>query len=254
MTGNFDIWQFVGGIGLFLFAMAQLETALQRFSGRSFKRFLQTYTDKPLKAVVAGGLTTAFVQSSSLVGLMVLAFVGAGIMSLGNALGVVFGANLGTTVTGWMVTALGFKLNLESISLPLIGIGSLLLVGLSGRIKEVGRLAAALGFLLMGLTLMKDSVSALSDSMDVTKLANLAAWQYLAFGVGFAAVVQSSSATMMVTLAALHAGVIELPSAAAIAVGADLGTTSTILIGTIKGAAGRNASRWPTLSSMSRPR
>lgn len=239
MTESFDFWQFVGGIGLFLFAMAQLEIALARFSGRSFKRFLRNYTDTPLKAIFAGTATTAFVQSSSLVGLMVLAFVGAGIMSLGNALGVIFGANLGTTFTGWIVTTLGFKLDLEGASLPLIGIGSLVLVTLKGRGAEAGRLAVALGFLLMGLGFMKDSVGALAESLDVERLADLASWQYLLFGVAFAGIVQSSSAVMMVTLTALHANVIELPSAAAIAVGADLGTTSTILIGALKGAAGK---------------
>lgn len=239
MNGGFDFWQFIGGIGLFLFAMAQLETALTRFSGRSFKRFLQTYTDKPLKAVLAGTVATAFVQSSSLVALMVLAFVGAGIMSLGNALGVIIGANLGTTMTGWIVTMLGFKLELDSVSLPLIGIGSLLLVSLKGRISEAGRTAAALGFLLMGLSLMKDSVSAFSDAVDVARLVNLQGWQYLLIGAVFAAVVQSSSATMLVTLAALHANVIELPGAAAIAIGADFGTSSTIVLGAINGAASK---------------
>ena len=239
MTESFDFWQFVGGLGLFLFAMAQLEMALTRFSGRSFKRFLRNYTDTPLKAIFAGTATTAFVQSSSLVGLMVLAFVGAGIMSLGNALGVIFGANLGTTFTGWIVATLGFKLDLESASLPLVGIGSLMLVTLKGRSAEAGRLAVALGFLLMGLVFMKNSVGALAEALNVERLTDLARWQYLVFGIAFAGIVQSSSAVMMVTLAALHANVIELPSAAAIAVGADLGTTSTILIGAMKGAAGK---------------
>lgn len=239
MTTHFDIWQFVGGIGLFLFAMAQLEVALNSFAGRSLRRFLQTYTDKPLKSVVTGTIATAFLQSSSLVSLLVLAFVGASIMSLPNALGVVFGANLGTTLTGWVVTTLGFKLDLESAALPLIGVGSLILVGLKGRISELGRIAAALGFLLMGLSLMKESVGSLGSAFDIQSLANLAGWQYLLFGVVFAAIVQSSSAAMVVTLSALYSGVIDLPSAAAVAVGADLGTTSTVLIGAVQGAAGK---------------
>lgn len=239
MNAQFDIWQFIGGIGLFLFAMAQLETALKSFAGRSLKGFLQNYTNRPLKSIAVGTAATAFVQSSSLVSLMVLAFVGASIMSLENALGVIFGANLGTTLTGWAVTVLGFKLDLESASLPLIGIGSLMLVGLTGRTAELGRILTALGFLLMGLSLMKDSVGSLGDSLDIQRLANLAGWQYLLFGVVFAAIVQSSSAVMMVTLAALHTNAIELPAAAAIAVGSDLGTTSTVLIGALQGAAGK---------------
>ena len=160
-------------------------------------------------------------------------------MSLQSALGVIFGANLGTTLTGWVVATLGFKLDLDSVALPLIGIGSLVLVGLKGRISEFGRIAAALGFLLMGLSFMKDSVGAISDAVDIGRLTSLAGWQYLLFGVAFAAVVQSSSATMMVTLAALYSGVIELPAAAAVAIGADLGTTSTVLIGAVQGPAGK---------------
>lgn len=239
MTSQFDIWQFVGGIGLFLFAMVQLETALGGFARRPLKRFLQKHTDKALKSVLVGAVSTAIVQSSSLVGLMVLAFVGASIMSLTNALGVIFGANLGTTLTGWAVATLGFKLNLESISLPLIGVGSLLLVGLKGRVSEFGRMLTAVGLLLMGISLMKSSVGTVADTLDVTRLADLAGWQYLSFGIVFAAIVQSSSAAMMVTLAALHSGVIELPAAAAIAIGADLGTTSTIVIGALQGASGK---------------
>jgi phosphate:Na+ symporter len=235
MSGDFDVWKLIGGIGLFLFAMAQLETALRAFTGRRFKLFLRNYTDSPLKAVVGGAATTAFLQSSSLVGLMVLAFVGAGMMSLQNALGVIFGANLGTTVTGWIVTAVGFKLDIDALALPLIGFGGIAVVGAAGRLANFGRIVIAIGFLLMGLGFMKGSVASLGDSFDIAHLAGYPAWQYLLFGVVFAAVVQSSSAAMMVTLATLHAGLINLPSAAAIAIGAGLGTTSTILFGAIKG-------------------
>ncbi len=234
-----DLWQFVGGIGLFLFAMSQLETALSGFAGGALRGYLRRHTDRPLKSIAVGASATALVQSSSLVGLMVLAFVGASIISLENALGVILGANLGTTLTGWLVTTLGFKLDLDSIALPLIGVGTLVLVGREGRIAEFGRMLAGIGFLLMGLSFMKDSIGAVGTTLDVQRLAGLAAWQYLLFGVIFAAIVQSSSATMMLTLASLHAGVIELPAAAAVVVGADLGTTSTMLIGALKGGAGK---------------
>ena len=239
MNAQFEIWQFVGGIGLFLFAMTQLEAALRGFAGRPLKGFLKRHTGNALKSVAIGTISTAIVQSSSLVGLMVLAFIGAGIMSLTNALGVIFGANLGTTLTGWAVATVGFKLDLDSVSLPLIGIGSLMLVGIKGRVSEFGRILTALGLLLMGISLMKGSVGVLSETFDVTRLSGFAGWQFLFFGVVFAAIVQSSSAAMMVTLAALHSGVIELPAAAAIAIGADLGTTSTVIIGSLQGAAGK---------------
>ncbi len=232
---DLDIWQLIGGIGLFLFAMSQLETALREFAGRAFKRMLHRYTDHPLQAIGAGTFSTAVLQSSSLVGLMVLAFTGAGIMSLDNALGVIFGANLGTTFTGWLVTLFGFKLDLGRAALPLIGIGGLVLVAARGKLSEAGRFAVALGFLLMGLGFMKDSVAAIGEQIDIAMLADFALWQYLLFGVVLTAIIQSSSATMMIALTALHTGVIELPAAAAVAIGADLGTTTTVMLGALPG-------------------
>lgn len=236
---SIDIWQMIGGIGLFLFAMSELESALKKIASRRLRQSLRDYTGNPVNGVLVGTVSTALLQSSSLVGLLVLAFVGASIMSLQNALGVIFGANLGTTVTGWLVATIGFKLNLGNVALPLIGLGSLALVGLKGHLSTLGRLVAAIGFLLMGISLMKDGVSDVSTSFDLDYLADLPAWKYLAIGVVFAAVVQSSSAVMMVTLAALNSSIIELPSAAAIAVGADLGTTSTVLLGALQGAAAK---------------
>ena len=235
MFEQFDFWKLLAGLGLFLFAMLQIETALRAIGGRTFRQFLRNYTDRPLKGVLTGTLVTATLQSSSVVGLMVLAFVGAGIMSLQNALGVIFGSNLGTTFTGWIVATLGFKLDIEALSLPLIAVGTLALLSAGGRVAEFGRVLAGLGFLLLGLDFMKTSVAAFQGIVDPAAMAGFNAWQYLLFGVIFAAVIQSSSATMMVALAALDSGLITLPSAAAVAIGADLGTTTTVLLGALKG-------------------
>lgn len=235
MTDTFDFWQLLGGVGLFLFAMSQLETAIKAFAGQTFKKMLHRYTDRPLQAVAAGTLSTAVLQSSSMVGLMVLAFVGAGIMSLDIALGVIFGANLGTTFTGWIVTLFGFKLDLGRVALPLVGVGGLILVGTGGKLAETGRFAAATGLLLIGLGFMKDSVASIATQVDIAALTDFSLWQFLLFGVVLTAIIQSSSATMMLALTALHAGVIELPAAAAVAIGADLGTTTTVMLGALPG-------------------
>ncbi len=235
MMDNLDLWQLVGGLGLFLFAMSQLETALKAFAGRAFKKMLHSYTDHPLKAVAAGTLSTSVLQSSSLVGLMTLAFVGAGIMSLDNALGVIFGANLGTTFTSWLVTVFGFKLDLSRAALPLVGVGALVLVSTRGKLAEAGRFVTATGFLLMGLGFMKDSVASIATQVDIAWFSDLALWQFVFFGVVLTAIIQSSSATMMLALTALYAGVIGLPTAAAVAIGANLGTTATVMIGALPG-------------------
>ena len=236
MIDEFDIWGLLAGVSLFLFAMSLLETALHALGGRRLSSFLRERTDTALKSVGGGLIATALLQSSSVVSLMVLAFVGAGLLGLPSALGIVFGSNLGTTLTGWLVATLGFKFDIENLALPLIAVGGIAYLAARGRWAEFGRVALGLGLLLLGLQFMKGSAASLTDTIDVAALGNFAAWQFLLFGIVVAAVIQSSSATMMITLTALNAGIISLPSAAAIAVGADLGTTTTVLIGAIGGA------------------
>ncbi|MEE4184792.1 MAG: Na/Pi symporter [Gammaproteobacteria bacterium] len=237
MSGPFDYWELLAGIGLFLFAMQQLEAALQLLAGRSLAGFLRRATGNRFRAVGAGLLATALLQSSSIVALMVLAFVGAGLLALPAALGVVVGSNLGTTLTGWAVATVGFKVDIDAAALPLIGGGALLLLWGRGRWMALGQLGFAMGLLLLGLDLMKSSTGALTEIIDTRTLAGLALWQYACFGIVVAGVIQSSSATMMITLAALNADLIALPGAAAIAIGADLGTTTTVVLGAARGSA-----------------
>lgn len=234
---QFDYWGLIAGVALFLFAMAQLESGLKALGGRSLALYLKRQTGRSINAVIGGIVSTALLQSSSVVALMALAFTGAGLLTLTAALGIIFGSNLGTTLTGWIVATIGFKLEIFRLSLPLIGIGGLLHVFAGERRAEYGRTLLGLGLLLMGLQLMKTSVASLEALIDISDLANLAPWQYLLFGTVVAAVIQSSSATMMITLTALNAGIIDLPNAAAIAIGADLGTTTTVMIGAVKGSA-----------------
>ncbi len=235
MLANFDIWQLLGGLGLFLFAMGQIESALGNIGNKSFKNFLIRNTSTPLRSIASGGLTTAMLQSSSLVGLLVLAFTGAGLISLNSALGVIIGSNLGTTLTGWIVATIGFKFKIDSFALPLIAIGGLISIFAKGHKYEIGRVFVAIGLILLGLEFMKDSVSGIQDQFNIDTLREFSSWQYLLFGTIFAAILQSSSATIIIALAALDGGIITLPSAAAIAIGADLGTTSTLVLGATNG-------------------
>jgi phosphate:Na+ symporter len=237
MQENFDLWRLLAGIALFLFAMTQLEAALKALGGRSVALYLRKQAGNRLKALVGGILTTAFLQSSSVVALMVLAFTGAGLLTLPSALAIVFGSNLGTTFTGWIVATLGFKFEIFELGLPMIAIGGAVMLFGKGRWAEAGRALLGLGLLLLGLHYMKQSVAGLEQLIDIEELAGRAAWQFLLFGVIVAAVIQSSSATIMITLAALNAELISLPNAVAVAIGADLGTTTTVLIGAVKGSA-----------------
>jgi phosphate:Na+ symporter len=241
MSEQLDLWRLAAGLGLFLFGMHQLERALTQLAGRSFKKFLRQYTAKPLRGVLAGALSTAALQSSSVVSLIVLAFVGTGIISLASALGIVFGSNLGTTMTGWIVATIGFKLDIEALALPLIAIGGLGVVWSATGTRRAGlsHFLAGLGLMLMGLEFMKSGALVATEMFDPSALAGYPLIVFLLAGLLLTAVIQSSSATIMITLSALYAGAIPLESAAAIAIGADLGTTITALLGSLAGSASK---------------
>jgi len=234
----FEYLIFFSGIGVFLFGIDQLETALKALSSRPLKLLLRKHTNNPVKAIFGGTFATAILQSSSVVGLMVLAFVGAGILDMRNALGIILGSNLGTTFTGWVVATLGFKLNLATFYLPLVGFGSLGLVTfrMESKTRHFSRLILGLGLLLMGLVLMKESIETFSNSFDISVFSQYGIVVFFLVGVIFTAIIQSSSATMMITLSALNANVIGLEAAAALVIGADLGTTGTVMLGAVKGS------------------
>ena len=238
MISEFDAWRLLAGLGLFLFGMHQLEVALKQLAGRPFKQFLRQHTSHPVKGILSGAFATAVLQSSSVVSLIVLAFVGTGIISLASAIGIVFGSNLGTTATGWIVATIGFKLDIEALALPLVAIGGFGVVWSKAGTRRAGfsHLVVGLGLMLMGLEFMKSGSISATNLFDPAALSMYPAIVFLAVGFLLTAIIQSSSATIMITLSALYAGVIPLTSAAAVAIGADLGTTITALLGALVGS------------------
>jgi len=228
----------LAGLGVFLLGMNYLEDALRGLMNQSSVALLRRGTASLWTAVPLGALLTGLMQSSSLVGLLVLAFVGAGVMPMRNALGIILGANLGTTMTGWLVTLLGFKFDLASASLPMIGVGalSLVLVARSSRAQAVSGLVLGLGLLLFGLDAMKQGVASLTAHADIGFLAGMHSLWFLLAGLVLAAVIQSSSAVVMLVLSGLHAGLLPLPLALAMVIGADVGTSSTLLLASAGGA------------------
>ncbi|MGM0479423.1 MAG: Na/Pi cotransporter family protein [Bacteroidota bacterium] len=234
---DFDIWSFVAGLGIFLLGISQMEGGLKNLAGKSFRHFIRTQTQNPIKAILVGVFITAILQSSSVVSLMVLAFVGAGIIPLRNAIAIILGTNIGTTITGWIVASIGFKFPIDAFALPFLGIGGILITFLSSRVffSEIGRLLVGFGALFLGLDLMKTAIDV--ASIETSFLGDISIWSQLFFPIGIimTAVIQSSSATMAITLSALYAGVIPIEVAAAIVIGSDLGTTTTVLLGGLKG-------------------
>jgi phosphate:Na+ symporter len=241
MPVEFEFWRLAAGLGLFLFGMHHLEQALQLLAGRSFKVFLREHTASAIRSVLAGVITTTALQSSSVVTLLVLALVGTGIVSLASAIGIVFGANLGTTTTGWIVAILGFKLDIESLALPLIAAGGLGVVWstVGTRRSGLSQFAVGLGLMFLGLDFMKTAAAGATDLFDPQALAAYPPIVFLLAGLLVTAIIQSSSATIMVTLSALYASALNLESAAAVAIGADLGTNITAVLGALAGSAAK---------------
>ncbi|MCS5489786.1 Na/Pi cotransporter family protein [Algoriphagus limi] len=235
---NLNFWEFLAGLGIFLFGMNQMELGLRELTGRSFRNLLKKFTNHPIKGILTGTIITSILQSSSLVTLMVLAFLGAGVLSLKHALGVILGANLGTTITAWIVFLLGFKVSIASFSLPFIGIGALIsiLLGRNLIIKNFGIFLVGFGFLFFGMDLMKVSIESLSGSIDFAQFTDFGLIVFLLVGLVITALIQSSSATMVILLSAINSGILALDQAAAAAIGANIGTTITVTLGAIGGS------------------
>lgn len=236
-----SIFKLAAGIGLFLFAMYLIEEALKNLSGRTFKLFLQRVTKNNIGAVAGGTIVTAILQSSSMVSFMVLAFVGAGVFTMKNAMAIILGANLGTTLASWLVATLGFKTNIEIIAFPVVCIGGFLLIlfGNRKKIKYLSYFLLGFGLLFIGLSFMKTAMEAQVEHFDISEYAAMPKIIFLFLGFIITMVVQSSSVTMALTLSALNAGVVDFPTAAAIVLGSETGTTIKIVLGAIGGNASK---------------
>lgn len=229
------------GIGLFLFGMHLLEVSLKNISGRNFKLFLQRITKNSVGAAAGGAIVTAVLQSSSMVSLMVLAFVGAGVFTMKNALAIILGANLGTTIDSWLVATLGFKVQIELAAYPAICIGGLLLMFFNNRknITYISYFLLGFGLLFLGLSFMKIAMEVHVQAFDFTTYASLPLIVFLGIGFLITLTVQSSSVTMALTLSAIHAGAIGFPVAAAIVLGSETGTTIKVLFSSIGGTSAK---------------
>lgn len=235
------IFRLVAGIGLFLFAMYLLEESLKNLSGRSFKLFLQRITKNKIGAVSGGAIVTAVLQSSSMVSFMVLAFVGAGVFSMKNAMAIILGANLGTTLDSWLVATLGFKMDIEIVAYPAVCLGGFLLIFFGNRktFKYLSFFLFGFGLLFIGLAFMRTAMEAQVKIFDFSRYAEMPLIVFLIIGFIITMLVQSSSVTMALTLSALHVGAITFPIAAAIILGSETGTTIKIILGAIGGNASK---------------
>lgn len=241
MTLLDSIFKLLAGIGLFLFAMYLLEESLKNLSGRNFKRFLQKITKTTIGAASGGAIVTGILQSSSMVSVMVLAFVGAGVFTTKNAMAIILGANLGTTIDSWMVATLGFKTNIEVIAYPAVCIGGLLLIffGKHNALKYIAYFLFGFGLLFIGLGFMQSGMENQVKNLNIQTYTGMSVVLFLGVGFLITLLVQSSSVTMALTLTALHAHALPLNAAAAIVLGSETGTTVKLILGAISGNASK---------------
>ncbi len=221
----------VGGLGLFLLAVGMITDGLKAASGDALRDLLGNWTRTPLRGIGAGALITGVVQSSSAVTVATIGFVNANLLTMQQALGVVYGANIGTTMTGWLVAAVGFKFKVEIFALPMIGVGMFLRVlGGGSRKGAIGTALAGFGLFFIGIDILRGGFEGLAQGIDLARfqgdsLAGLLL--YVLVGIFMTVVTQSSSAAIAITLTAATGGLVPVPAAAAMVIGANLGTTST---------------------------
>ena len=230
--------QVIGGLGLFLLGMSLMTEGLKALAGGSLRRALARFTRSPTSGAVTGAVTTAVVQSSSITVITAVGFVGAKLLTFPQALGVIFGANIGTTITGWVVVLIGFKFSLDEAMLPLVFIGALLHLFGRDRLAQVGFAIAGFGLVFVGISMLQSGMAAAEHLVSPqTFPPDTYGGRLLLVLIGAAitVVTQSSSAGVATAIAAVSAGAISFPQAAAMVIGMDIGTTVTAALATIGG-------------------
>ena len=229
-----------GGLGIFLLAMAMMTAGLKVFGGPQLKRHLERWTSSSLRGVATGALVTALVQSSSAVTVATIGFVNAGMLPLRHALGVVFGANVGTTMTGWLVSLVGFGFRIEAFALPMIALGVGLRIAVHNkRLLGLGDALTGFGLFFLGLAILKDAFSDAAASFGTATLAAAGAGAggvalFALAGLVATVLTQSSSAAVALILTAASQSALGLGAAAAAVIGANIGTTSTAVFAALR--------------------
>lgn len=247
----FKILTLLGSLGLFLYGMTLMSEALQKVAGDKLRGFLAAMTSNSIKRIFTGLFITAIIQSSSATTVMVVSFVNAGLLSLAQSIGVIMGANIGTTFTAWLISLLGFKADIAVLSIPLIGFGFAFMMCKAKRKKSIGELLIGFALLFLGLSFLKDSVPDLRSTPEV--LAFLQQWTNYGFlsvlifvliGTLLTIILQSSSATMALTLVMCNQGWIPFEMGAAMVLGENIGTTITANIAaSVANVSGKRAAR-----------
>jgi len=226
-----------GGLALFLLAMRMMTNGLKQSAGHALRRLLGEWTSTPLRGVATGALITGMVQSSSAITVATIGFVNAGLLSLGQAVGIVYGAAIGTTATSWLVSLVGLDFKIQAFALPLVALGVALLIAAPREsLRGFGEALAGFGLFFLGLTIVKDGMAGLTSALDIAALPAsglVGIALFVVLGFAMTLLVQSSSAAIALILTSSGSGIIELTAAAAAIIGANLGTASTGILASI---------------------
>ncbi|WKK66180.1 Na/Pi cotransporter family protein [Lutimonas zeaxanthinifaciens] len=224
------------GVSILLFGMITLEEGFKVFTKGPLKLILKKMTDKLYKSISLGAIVTAFIQSSSLVSVITISFISAGLISLAGGIGLIFGANIGTTATAWLVAGFGLKIKISVLAMPMLIFGIIFSFQKKKTLKGIGNVLTGLGFFFLGIHYMKEGFDVFSQYFDLTVYAVpgfLGVIIYTGIGIFITTILQSSSASLALILTALSAGQIEYENALALAIGTNIGTTITALIGSV---------------------
>jgi len=249
--GLWDILQILGALAFFIYGMKMMSDGIQKAAGSQLRSILRSMTKNRVLGIFTGFFTTAIVQSSSATTVMTVSFVNAGLLSLTEAAGVMMGANVGTTITGWIITILGFKMKLNVLSVPLFAFGVPMLLSNKERLKHWGTFIIGFAILFMGLSFLKEAVPDIKSNTQVLEFLNgFAKWGFLSriffvlIGTLLTIIVQSSSAAMAITLTMVFNGWLSFDIAAAMILGENIGTTITAQFAALIGNTNAKRAAW----------
>ena len=237
-----DILQLLGALGVFLFGMTVMSDALLKLAGNRMRSILATMTSNRALGIFTGFFITSVIQSSSATTLMVVSFSNAGLLTLTEAISVIMGANIGTTITAWLIAILGFKVSMSAIALPLVGLGFAMTFGKGKNLKNWGNFVIGFALLFIGIQFLKEAMPDIKNNPELlsflsqyTDLGYLSILLFLLIGTVLTVIIQSSSATMALTLIMCAQGWIPFELAAAMVLGENVGTTITANLAALVG-------------------
>jgi len=224
----------VAGVAIFLFGMLSLEQGFQAFTGGGLERLLRRTTSSTGKSLMVGIVSTTIMQSSSLVSIIAISFLSAGLITLTAGIGIIFGANLGTTTGAWLIAGFGLKVDIAAYAMPMLAFGVILIFQSSKTLKGIGYILTGLGFLFLGIHFMKEGFETFKETINLSEYA-VTGYRGVAIftiiGIFATVVMQSSHATLVLTITALAAEQITYENGLALAIGANVGTTITAILG-----------------------